>query len=97
MTDTLTPRCRIDLRDATTMHQTVGTGQKMAEGVPSSEVAREEACTLMALFGQAAPPNNGIQMVAFQHNAMAGPKDGRKRRFGRKADEDGGTRRKVLD
>jgi hypothetical protein len=79
------------------MHQTVGTGQKMAEGVLSLEVAREEACTLMALFGQVEAPNNGIQMVAFRRKATAGPDDGRKHWFGRKADEDGGTQRKVLD
>ena len=69
----------------------------MAQCELSSEAAREEIGTLVALFGQAEAPNNGTQMVAFRRSATAGPDEGRKRRCGRKEDESGNMRRKIPD
>jgi len=72
-------------------------GQMMAKCGLSAEAARERACMLLALVGQAEAPNNETQPVVFRSSATAGPDDGRKHWCGRNNGEVGRKRRKRPD
>lgn len=90
-------RCQIGPRDAKNVHPMDVMGPKMAQCGLSAEAARERACMLLALVGQAEAPYNETQPVGFRSSATVGPDHGRKRRCGRNTGEVGRKRRKRPD